>query len=52
MGLKPVDQALKPRWKKDMGAVHIELSFGNKDRLMGESEFMDVSKLYLSLLPK
>jgi len=52
MGLKPVDQALKPRWKKDMGAMHIELSFTNQVNLMGDPEFVDANKLYLSLLPK
>jgi len=52
MGLKPVDQAPKPRWKKDMGAMHIELPFTNQVNLMGDPEFVDANKLYLSLLPK
>jgi len=51
MGLNPVDQAQKPRWKKESRAMHIELSFANIYGLMGDPEFVDASKLYLSLLP-
>ena len=51
MGLKPVDQALKPRWKKDSRAMHIELSLANQVGLMGDPEFLDAYKLYPHLLP-
>src|SRR5262249_52508412 len=51
-GLKPVDQTPKPRWKKESGAMHIELKFGDQAGLTGDSEFMDANRLYLSLLPK
>jgi hypothetical protein len=51
MGLKPVDQAPKSRWKKDSRATHIELSFGNQVGLMGDPEFLDAYKLYTRLLP-
>ena len=51
MGFTPVDQALKPRWKKDSPAMHIELSFANQANLMGDPEFQDANKLYPLLLP-
>jgi hypothetical protein len=51
MGLKPVDQALKPRWKKDSRAMHIELSLANQFSLMSDPEFLDAYKLYPHLLP-
>lgn len=51
LGLKPVGQTLKPRWKIESRAMHIELKFRDQGGLMRDSEFIDASQLYLSLLP-
>jgi hypothetical protein len=49
-GLKHVDQALKPQWKKDSRAMYYQHAFGNVVGLMGDPEFLDVYKLYPRIL--
>jgi hypothetical protein len=51
LGLKTVDQAQKPRWKKKSRAMYYQLSFGNAIvGLMGDPEFLNVYKLYPRIL--
>jgi hypothetical protein len=51
MHLKPVDQVLRPRWKKGTRAVRIGLSFSNQAGLMADPEFQDANSYYPLLLP-
>jgi hypothetical protein len=50
-GLRPVDQILKPRWKKDSGAMYIQLAYDSLSGLRGDPEFLDADRLYSALLP-
>jgi hypothetical protein len=50
-GLRPVDQPIKPRWKKDSRAMYIQLKFDSLTGLQGDPEFLDVNRLYMAILP-
>jgi hypothetical protein len=51
LGLKPVDQAPKPRWEKGSRAMYVELSFSDQAGLMADPEFQETCKLYPRLPP-
>jgi len=53
-GLKPVDQALKPSWKKAFQAMYLVVSYDGMSGLAGDPEFLGVNgvgQLYPAIVP-